>query len=367
MPRVAKHILEARQKLRQRPQQEEQLIENREKYTVTPNEVYTRQRVMQNEQIVPFSRMQPFQGFLPKLENNIQRMPSMLQQRQTPQMMKHQMMEWSEDVEGEGFFDFFKKRDPNINPPKVREILEKIGNERIRSIKLVRKPIQSWVRKILNLLSFGKLQSILNKLKYDELFHLGMILNTSKGDFLLDKREVIHLEPVGGEDYKSDPNGAQFRDVDMGNPLTINQLLENTQKFMGNKYGDYDASNNNCQVFIYSVLKANGLGTQETYQWVMQDTVKVFSEMPAIIALLSKASTNLAAVANKVMQGEGEDNEQDMEENFKRQDKIAKANKSLLTKAIKKSIKDELIDMDKVRKNPNLTAREKLLIQLNKN
>lgn len=255
-----------------------------------------------------------------------------------------------EEQEGDGIMDWFKKRDPTMNPPKVRSMLEKYGGLRVNRLRVMRKPIQSMVRKALNIISFGKLQQIMNKMNYDELFHLGLIVGTDRGEFLIDKREVIKFEPFGGAE------GAEYMEIPVNKDITIDEMLTRTQKFMGSRYGDYNAKNNNCQVFIFSILQANKLGNADIYRWILQDTGKIFSEMPVVIELLSKAATDAAAVANRIVEGgaQRELQQEDVAEKFTR----------ILKTEAGRGIKKELMDIETIRKNPKLTGREKLLLQL---
>lgn len=251
-------------------------------------------------------------------------------------------------MDGEGLFDFFKRRDSNINPPKVREMLKKMGDDKIIGLKVMRKPIQSYVRKAMNFLSFGKLEEQLKRMNYDELFHLGIILMTQSGQYLLDKREVIHLENFKPE------NEMEYMVVSGPTQITVNELLENTQKFMGDKYGSYNPSNNNCQVFVISVLKANKMDNPDVNSFVMQDTVSLFKNLPSILGKFSNVvSGYVAPLANRIIEGEGEVYTREI----RRREKKGKG-------IMEKHIKKELMKEENIRKNPKLTARQKLLLQL---
>ena len=60
--------------------------------------------------------------------------------------------------------------------------------------------------------------------------------------------------------------------------LTINKLIENTQKSMGSKFIPYSSSSNNCQDFILNVLKANQMDSQELNAFIKQDTSMIFKD-----------------------------------------------------------------------------------------
>jgi len=80
-------------------------------------------------------------------------------------------------------------------------------------------------------------------------------------------------------------------------------LINNTLLQMGkNKFLDYDAVTNNCQVFIMNVLDANGLLNDGNQSWVKQDTEVLFKGNKTL-AKISKKLTDIGASANVLMSG----------------------------------------------------------------
>ena len=190
-------------------------------------------------------------------------------------------------------------RDPTIDPPKVRKMLEQIGNEKVQSLQLVRTPLSKTTQFLLNIASFGQLNKALEKQGIDKFFHLSMIIN---GKYVLEKNEVINLAKRSG----GIPNGSIDLIVPVdGIDITIKQMLDNTKKLMGNLYGSYDAVNNNCGIFLDNVLRANGLGNNNTSEFLNQPTIEVFKSFPKLSELIVKAGTTLGAVANRQLEGEG--------------------------------------------------------------
>jgi hypothetical protein len=189
--------------------------------------------------------------------------------------------------EGDGFFE----RTAGKLSPKIRKLLEQVGDEKITSIKLFRKPI--------SLSSFAKFIGALKGTAYDELLHLGLILNNK---YLLDKQEVIHFERSGG----GVPSGSETLDVDVNKDITINELLEKTRKKMGDSaFTSYSARRNNCQDFVQAVLSANGLSSPIYTKFIKQDTESVFENLPSYAEKLSDFVTGAQRVVERVVQGEG--------------------------------------------------------------
>eukprot|EP00952_Eustigmatos_sp_NYUAD-ZCMA_P008483 35301-Eustigmatos_ZCMA.PRE.1 len=76
---------------------------------------------------------------------------------------------------------------------------------------------------------------------------------------------------------------------------------------MGPKaFSTYDAHTDNCQRFVSSVLQANNLMTDELNEFINQDADAVFQRMPSITERLAKFATDTAAVADRVIHGEGD-------------------------------------------------------------
>jgi hypothetical protein len=188
-------------------------------------------------------------------------------------------------IQGSGFFF----RDVGKFPPSARKLLSEVGDEKISSITLFRKPI--------SLSSFAKFIGALKGTPYDQLFHLGIIINNN---YLFDKQEVLHFERSGI------PQGSETLDVNVDKDITINELIEKTKKRMGDAdFSNYSARKNNCQHFILNVLSANGLSSPIYTQFIKQDTESVFNNLPSYAEKISDFVTGTQALIDRQIQGEG--------------------------------------------------------------
>jgi hypothetical protein len=190
-------------------------------------------------------------------------------------------------------------RDPSINPPPVRKILQSIGSEKVESLQLIRTPLSKISRFLLNIASLGQVERKLKETNIDQLFHLSLLIN---GKYELDKQDVIKLIRNPNA-VKSD---SETLIVPVSSNITINELLQNTQNQMGDRYAPYDAVNNNCSIFISNVLSSNGLSTDNSDIFLNQKTIELFSKFPSITEKLVKLSTDLGAVVDKAIYGEGD-------------------------------------------------------------
>ena len=173
-------------------------------------------------------------------------------------------------------------------PPNVQHALDKIGNETIISARCGRTPVQAAVQ--------GALRTLAH-VPYDNLFHLFIELQLPNRKWVLEKIERINLVP---ED-RSHKKGAEFTSsFPVGK--TVNELFSNTEKFMGDRFLPYQSNSNNCQVFIMSVLTANGLNNPELTKFVKQDTRSIFKGN-SMLRKFANTLTDLGGYANAALQG----------------------------------------------------------------
>lgn len=202
-------------------------------------------------------------------------------------------------MEGASLIDFFKGRKSGLLPPKARQFLSQHGDERIQSIFICRTPVS--ISGILNALTLGKLNQLIKKLNYDDIMHLYMIIRTNTGDYGLEKNEIIEFFIPTSDKYTDCIN------INMhGKSYTINELLNNTRKYMGkDKFTRYNAKNNNCQVFVLSILKANKIGEKDDAEFIMQNAEYIFKNLGLIPELVANFATGLAARLNALIYGQG--------------------------------------------------------------
>ncbi len=190
----------------------------------------------------------------------------------------------------------------NDYPPKVRDILEKVGEKYITGITIGRTPVSGLLTGALSLFSMGKFGKRLEK-NFDELFHLFVILTLEDGTKVsLEKNEVINMDI--NPSLKRPDQESKIVDNNKIPYLTINVMLFNTKKFMGNKYFNYDAANNNCQDYIVAFFKSNHIGDESDITFIKQNTKQLFNNLGAL-KNIAHATTDLGAAVNVITTGAG--------------------------------------------------------------
>jgi hypothetical protein len=179
----------------------------------------------------------------------------------------------------------------------TQTIIDKIGDENITDITLARSPLSKTTMFLLNMASLGEMNKRLNETPHDKLFHLFMVLTTSKGRFILEKNDVITMKKFTG--FKPETESVGVSSIKKG--LTLNTLLEKTKDLMGDKFFDYKALDNNCQFFVSSILKSNGLNRGELSTFVLQDTRKLFEDNPKFRKIVNSI-TDTGAITSHIKQ-----------------------------------------------------------------
>jgi len=181
--------------------------------------------------------------------------------------------------------------------PPIRKKLKEIGNLDIVSITIQRHPIKKLLRSLLDNLSFGEFEK---NNPYDELFHLKLVIKTSNGVVTtLEKEEVIRMNELKEKPFTNS------LPIQIRRGMNINSMLDATRSKMGDhKFFSYSAYDNNCQVFIQSVLEANHLNTNETTDFVMQNTKQLFNNLTYLRKFVNTV-TDIGAASDVLIQGQG--------------------------------------------------------------
>jgi hypothetical protein len=216
------------------------------------------------------------------------------------------------ELEGDGFLDSISKAKDEVvrrlkgislafqgtrqNIKKSgRDVLEKYGNDRIVKIQLCRTPISQKFTQILNL--YNKLTG--NE-QHDTFFHLYLVATLESGKTItIEKNQEINVEMYKKREVQ------ECIDVNIGSKyLTPNIMLEKTKKGMGEKrFFEYDSISNNCQNFIFNLLKYNDIYINEMVRnFVIQDTSKLLSNFAQKLARLATDTVNRLGL---VLEGEG--------------------------------------------------------------
>ena len=177
--------------------------------------------------------------------------------------------------------------------PAVNKILRNNPAANITSMTICRKPISPMTMKLV--------ESLGNTNKTKIYYHLFLLIHLDNGKtFQTEKNPLINLR-------KKNVKTKQRIEISaLPEGMTMIQLLEKSKQLLGNKFLPYHASNNNCQTYILSLVKASGALNAQHQQFIQQETTDLFHGKPlvrkfsnAIISAYSKAKGGDIEAASK--------------------------------------------------------------------
>jgi hypothetical protein len=182
-------------------------------------------------------------------------------------------------------------------PPSSRAIFEKYGELKIQTstFRVCRHPISTdgFVKKLT--------AAVGRKMPHDKLFHLLMVFKLEDGtELFLEKNEDLRVGKAQIKyETKKDMNciPIQYKGSE---PVTLNNLVEKTQKRMGDRFFRYSSFQNNCQDFIVNVMDANSMSGDR--QFIKQDVEDL---LPRWMQKVADVGTDIKNVRNLVTEGFG--------------------------------------------------------------
>ena len=255
----------------------------------------------------------------------------MEQLKQVDPLNYHKLLNMPDEmIEGGGIFDFLKSAGKKVSnlasnvgkritgtilgrndyPPAERNLIFKYGNMPIKSICLYREPLAKGVNTLTNALSVGQMGQLKKKYGYDEMYHLYMVITVQETQdkfppILIEKNEVINIH-----EYPNVNPNAQKLELHLSPKFnyTFKQFLDNGQRVMGSRYFTYDPFDNNCQIFISSLISANPPLEQDNpnaNKFILQDVEGLKTELNPISRTLFRGTTGLANRMNVLLKGYG--------------------------------------------------------------
>ena len=185
-------------------------------------------------------------------------------------------------------------------PPNARNVIEAHGSKKIKNMVIIRQPIQSFINKVFNGLTFGAFQKKLDELPYDDLFHLRMVVTLEDGTRVqIEKADVINVST-----NITSHSRQENMEVPINKDLTLTDLLNGGQKVLGSNTFSYRAFGNNCQDYQMALLKGSNLDTPSLTTFVKQDTSELATLSPALVKV-ANAATDLGGKMNEIIKGTG--------------------------------------------------------------
>lgn len=186
-------------------------------------------------------------------------------------------------------------------PPKIRKWISNNKNKEISKIVVCRKPVQSSIKNIINIITLGKFNKSLKGLHYDDIFHLYLYITIDNITWRIEKNAVVTVI----KDKQDLNEDCMSIDINMGREMIeLGVFMKNGEKEQDN-FWSYDPKSNNCQNFATSLLVGNKFikKLDKTYKFIKQDTEAIFRNNPRYLAKFGKTITDIAAVFDVLKEG----------------------------------------------------------------
>lgn len=184
--------------------------------------------------------------------------------------------------------------------------LKKYGSRTVTRLDIYRTPVQSFVRKALDVLSLGAFSRAVKQQGYDTVFHVALIAQVGDKNVVLEKVEAVNIDTT----YQTTASTQTFQVGLSGESFTLNTLVRRGRYKAGDKtFFTYDAFGRgkatNCQGFVRLLLEGVGLYTPEVAKFLYQDVEKIVESLPGFVPTVARAITDVASTVS-YLRGDGQ-------------------------------------------------------------
>ena len=181
-------------------------------------------------------------------------------------------------------------------PKQIDDMMKKYGEQKVVEIFICRKPVEKYVKTLLNVVSMGKFNTEMKKYNYDDIYHLFCIMKLSNGEYLLAERnQRVSFRKATVNEL----NQAKDK-VSIKADITVSDLFNKAIEAAGDNIWRYDAINNNCQNFISTLLKSSNLLNPTLDKFISQDVGNLLNNGSK---KLSTSVTDFASLAENLIKG----------------------------------------------------------------
>ena len=196
---------------------------------------------------------------------------------------------------------FLKQIKPRKSaPPKIKKWINRFKNKKIQRLIVCRKPVQSAVKNVLDIVSFGKFSKSLKGLRYEDIFHLYIYITIENKTWRIEKNEVVTVVKDDRDIHEDCMNVNLFQ-----RRIKLKDFIEKGKSFQKRNFWSYNAKGNNCQNFAESLMVGNRLIKKEDkiHVFIKQDSEAIFRNNPRYLAKFGKTMTDIAGVFDIIKSG----------------------------------------------------------------
>ena len=198
-------------------------------------------------------------------------------------------------------FIFSDNKDFNLTSKKT---LEQYGDYKVINVRLLRTPIQQMISTVLNAISDGKFNELVNSVGYDKLYHLAMEVDTDNGKkIIVEKNQSVNVSTSYNITDKTEVLNVSMSGIN----ITLNEWFQNAIKRFGTKsIFYYDPFRSNCQFFISQMMQTINKYKAAERAFIFQNVEHVRHNLDDKTKTIMQAATDLGALVDRatdVLQG----------------------------------------------------------------
>jgi hypothetical protein len=188
----------------------------------------------------------------------------------------------------------------------VKNALSDYAEWEVDTVYIYRQPVEKAITKLLSMISkkFGKY-----KMYWDELYHLFLVFKIVSPDgkttyIRTEKNPRIQFFQVDSFNEPS-KDKLNFNVSKLGRHILFGDVIGKTKKILGSNYLTYDMKNNNCQLYVLSIVKAiwqlAGLSMPDIYRNYIYQNVSVLIDEGGYLHRIGKKITDLGGFFNAII------------------------------------------------------------------
>jgi hypothetical protein len=187
------------------------------------------------------------------------------------------------------FLELFKKPKNKI-PKNVEVFLSKYKDYKVTKIQVCRKPIEAAIQSIIEFMTSKKINQAMKIRGIDDIFHLWSNI-TLESPFENQKQVEVQIEKNAIVQIFNKPlivDNCLTISIPPEKRVTFETLLKNAENVHPYPFWLYDATNNNCQEFINSLLVGSGYINPEISNFLYQNAEELFESLGFSGSILGK-------------------------------------------------------------------------------
>ena len=185
---------------------------------------------------------------------------------------------------------------------KLQAFLDGQEGKTVTKIQIGRIPIDSRVKKALDIMSVGRFSGKVKELGYDDAYHQYTLITLSDGKtYKIEKNEQVMHFPATKRDFQG-----QLFDVPLnGKQLTLPEMFDNASDGNEDRFWRYRADSDNCQKFTQDIIVKNGLLPDDPTPIQLQDAKAMTDSLPVLTHGIPQFITDTASVGRRIIAGDG--------------------------------------------------------------